>query len=92
MQGLVLYPDGSYRLEDVPEPKIGQNVYAPKDVIIEVEYCGICGSDIHKWLDADKEGIKGPSKPTVTGHEITGVVVDKGPEVDNVQIGGSGGL
>jgi L-iditol 2-dehydrogenase len=87
LQGLVLYPDGSYKLQDVPEPKIGQNVYAPKDVIIEVEYCGICGSDIHKWLDTDKEGIKGPSKATVTGHEITGVIVDKGPEVENVQIG-----
>jgi len=56
MKGLVLFSDGSYALRDVPEPVLGGNVYAPQDVLIEVAYCGICGSDVHKWKDSDKTG------------------------------------
>jgi len=36
MQGLVLHPNGEYRLEEVPKPEIGENPFAPNDVLIEV--------------------------------------------------------
>lgn len=87
MKGLVLYPNGQFRLEDVPVPKIGHNHFSPHDVLIEVAYCGICGSDIHKWKDADRQGVKGPSKAVVSGHEMSGTVVDVGPSVTDFRPG-----
>lgn len=57
MQGLVLYPDGQFKLQEVPKPEIGKNPFAPNDVLIEVAYCGICGSDVHKWKDTDRKGL-----------------------------------
>ena len=41
MQAIVAYAPGDYRLETVEVPRAG-----PDDVIIEVEACGICASDI----------------------------------------------
>jgi 2-desacetyl-2-hydroxyethyl bacteriochlorophyllide A dehydrogenase len=87
MKGLVLFSDGSYALRDVPEPAIGGNVYAPQDVLIEVAYCGICGSDVHKWKDSDKQGVSSPTSAVVTGHEIVGTVKAVGPEVSEIAVG-----
>jgi threonine dehydrogenase-like Zn-dependent dehydrogenase len=41
MKGLVSHPNGDLTLSEVPVPKIGENVYAPRDVLLEVKYCGI---------------------------------------------------
>src|SRR3972149_5589541 len=87
MKGLVLFSDGSYALRDVPEPVLGGNVYAPRDVLIEVAYCGICGSDVHKWKDSDKQGVSSPTSAVVTGHEIVGTVKAVGSEVTDVKAG-----
>ena len=87
MLGLVLYPDGIYRLQEVPRPEIGKNPFSPHDVLIEVAYCGICGSDVHKWKDTDRRGLKGPSKPVVSGHEMSGIVVEAGPAVTDFKPG-----
>lgn len=87
MKGLVLFSDGSYALKDVPEPEIGRNVFAPQDVLIEVGYCGICGSDVHKWKDSDKKGVSSPTSAVVTGHEIVGTVRGVGSDVTEVTIG-----
>lgn len=86
MKGLVAYPSGEYKLEEVAVPKLGENPYAPHDVLIEVEYCGICGSDIHKW-NADKTGVKTVPKKVVVGHEIVGIVKDIGKNVTRVKPG-----
>ncbi|APG59067.1 NAD(P)-dependent alcohol dehydrogenase [Christiangramia salexigens] len=55
----------------------------PNDVKIEIEYCGVCHSDIHQvrndW---------GNSKyPVVPGHEIIGRVTEVGKEVSNFKKG-----
>jgi NADPH:quinone reductase-like Zn-dependent oxidoreductase len=60
---------------------VGNNPYAPQDVLIEVGYCGICGSDVHKWKDSDKKGVSSPTSAVVTGHEIVGTVKAVGPEI-----------
>ena len=86
MIGLVSYPNGDLRLEQVPIPKLGENPYAPNDVLIEVLYCGICGSDIHRW-NADKTGVKMPPRKVVIGHEIVGVVKAIGEKVTTVKPG-----
>jgi L-iditol 2-dehydrogenase len=83
MKGLVSHPNGELSLEDVPIPKLGENPYTPRDVLLQVEYCGICGSDIHRWK-ADKQGVKASPKTVVAGHEIVGVVREVGPKVTRV--------
>ena len=46
-----------------------------KDVIVKVQTCGICGSDIHYWEAGGPQGL-------VMGHEYCGVVVDAGERKD----------
>ena len=86
MKGLVFFPDGSISLEDAPVPQIGSNPFSPHDVLVEVEYCGICGSDIHKWL-SEKKDVKNPPKKVVGGHEIVSVVRETGTEVTRFKPG-----
>ncbi|CAN5773465.1 NAD(P)-dependent alcohol dehydrogenase [soil metagenome] len=60
----------------------------PKDVMIEILYCGVCHSDIHQV-----RGEWGNSKyPMVPGHEIVGRVVAVGSEVTNFATGDLAGV
>ena len=53
------------------------------DVLIEIQYAGICHSDIHTV-----NGDWGPMPfPVVPGHEIVGVVTEVGADVTNHQVG-----
>ncbi|WP_324273156.1 NAD(P)-dependent alcohol dehydrogenase [Blastococcus brunescens] len=53
------------------------------DVLIEIEYAGICHSDIHTV-----SGDWGPQPfPVVPGHEIVGVVTEVGPDVTRHRVG-----
>jgi 2-desacetyl-2-hydroxyethyl bacteriochlorophyllide A dehydrogenase len=87
MVALVSHPDGAMRLEEVNVPKLGDNPFAPHDVLCEVLYCGICGSDVHKWNAQNAEGVKHPPKPVVAGHEIVSVVREVGSAVTLVSPG-----
>lgn len=86
MKGLVALPEGGMKLEEVQEPEIGNNPYAPEDVLIEMDYCGICGSDIHKWKE-EKSGVKTSPHRVVAGHELSGTVKEVGPEVEDLEPG-----
>ena len=86
MQGLVSFPDGRLELKDVAVPALGDNPFAPHDVLVEVEYCGICGSDVHKW-HADAGEIQHPQREVVIGHEIVSVVRAVGEGVTRVAPG-----
>ena len=55
----------------------------PRDVRIDIRYCGVCHSDIHT-----ARGEWGPTGyPIVLGHEIAGVVAEVGPEVTRFRVG-----
>ena len=55
----------------------------PHDAIVQVEACGICGTDIHVL-----EGDFAPTRyPIVPGHEFSGEVVAVGAEVHDVRVG-----
>ena len=55
----------------------------PNDVLIEIEYAGICHSDIHTV-----RGDWGPQPfPVVPGHEIVGTVTEVGADVTNHKVG-----
>lgn len=68
---------GVVQVEERPVPSPG-----PGQVLVEVDHCGICGSDIHMLLEgwADKPG-------RVAGHEYTGTIVAVGEGVDGWAIG-----
>ncbi|MDR9403274.1 MAG: alcohol dehydrogenase catalytic domain-containing protein, partial [Halothece sp. Uz-M2-17] len=59
-----------------------------EDVEIEVQYCGICHSDV-SVVDNDW-GIS--SYPVVPGHEVVGKIVAVGDAVNNVAVGQQVGL
>ena len=57
------------------------------EVLIQVEACGACHSDLHV-ADGDWTQLAGIVKrPLILGHEIAGHVVEKGPAVHDLQIG-----
>lgn len=62
--------------EDYPRPTAGI-----KDVIVKVDYCGICGSDITNFK------LKMYQVPLILGHEFTGEVIELGQEINDVQVG-----
>ena len=69
MKALVSHPSGELKLGDVPVPELDKNRYARYDLLCEVEYCSICGSDIHKWR-ADTSGVQTTPRSVMVGHEI----------------------
>lgn len=54
-----------------------------KDVLIEVQATGICGSDLHAYLG--KHRFRNP--PAVLGHEVVGRVKEKGSGVTKIDVG-----
>jgi L-iditol 2-dehydrogenase len=72
MKALVLREYMQLVYEDVPRPRP-----APDEVLVRVEACGICGSDVH-GLDGST-GRRQP--PIIMGHEAAGVIEETGPEV-----------
>jgi alcohol dehydrogenase (NADP+) len=53
------------------------------DVVIDIQYCGICHSDIHQV--SDEWG--GSTFPMVPGHEIAGIVSQVGTNVSSYKVG-----
>ena len=53
------------------------------DVVIDIEYCGICHTDVHQ-VNNEWEG--GSTYPMVPGHEITGIVTAKGSKVERYKV------
>ena len=69
-------------LEEVARPEAGAD-----DVLIEVEVCGVCHSDLHV-AEGDWTQLAGiVKKPLILGHEIVGRVVERGAAVQNVRVG-----
>jgi len=66
-------------LEDVPVPEIGIN-----DVLIRVLRTGICGTDLHILLGHMDQRV---DVPAVIGHEMSGVIVEVGADVDGWRAG-----
>lgn len=79
----VIYNDvNDYKIEkNIEEPNINERL----NVKIKVEYCGICGSDIHKLLYEKPNS--NYVKTKILGHEITGTVIELMPNVKNVSVG-----
>ncbi len=55
----------------------------PKDVAIEIEYCGVCHSDLHQARNDWRNTVY----PCVPGHEIIGIVTAVGADVERHAVG-----
>ncbi len=69
-------------IEDVPRPAIDAG-----DVLIQVEACGVCHSDLHVAEGDWKQFAGITKKPLILGHEIAGRVVEAGPAVRDLKVG-----
>jgi 2-desacetyl-2-hydroxyethyl bacteriochlorophyllide A dehydrogenase len=78
--------DSKFILEDIPRPQIGKNPYSPGDVIVKVEYCGVCGTELMLYRDGFPKGVLDREKIGL-GHEFSGTVVEIGPQVKDVTPG-----
>jgi threonine dehydrogenase-like Zn-dependent dehydrogenase len=69
MNAVVFHGAGDVRVLDLPVPEAG-----PGEVLIKVDYCGFCGSDLHAAAPDFRPGV-------TMGHEFAGSIVDVGPGV-----------
>jgi len=67
----------SVSVETVPDPTPG-----PREVVVQVAACGICGTDLHI-----AEGEFAPALPIVPGHEFAGEIVELGSDVTELRVG-----
>jgi len=75
-----IHGPGDVRVDEVPEPVPG-----PRDAVVRVRACGICGSDLSYVKNG---GVAGPQpEPMPLGHELSGVVEAIGSEVEGVEVG-----
>jgi threonine dehydrogenase-like Zn-dependent dehydrogenase len=67
-------------LVDAPEPSPGEG-----EVLVRIEACGVCGSDLNAWRGV--QGIEYPLPPGAPGHETWGEVVGLGGGVSALGVG-----
>jgi len=80
MQQVNIQGPGKVAILDVPEPEAG-----PRDVVVDVSACGICGSDLGY---VKLGGLAGPTgEPMPLGHELAGTVASVGADVEGIAVG-----
>ncbi|GAA1266563.1 2,3-butanediol dehydrogenase [Pseudonocardia aurantiaca] len=90
MKAARFHGPGDIRIEDVPETPVG-----PGQVEVTVDWCGICGTDLHEYLEGpifippagSPHPLTGQTLPVVMGHEFAGVVTAVGSGVSGVREG-----
>jgi len=76
MQAAVYHGQNDVRLQEVPVPDIG-----PGEVLLRVQACGVCGTDVKKITSGSH------SAPRIFGHETAGVVAAAGAGVTDFVAG-----
>ena len=75
MKAVIYYNNHDVRLEERPVPEIG-----PGELLVKVEACGLCGSELTEYYMI-------PRAPLVMGHEPSGTVVKVGQGVTKFKLG-----
>lgn len=76
------------RIEDIPIPQISS-----QEVLIEVAYAGICGTDRHEYVGPNFVPVERPHRltgkvaPITLGHEFSGVIAQVGTDVSGWKVG-----
>ncbi|CDR42081.1 CYFA0S08e03378g1_1 [Cyberlindnera fabianii] len=93
MKGIVYYGPKDVRYESNLE---APSIQHPDEVLVDVSYCGICGSDLKEFSadppnffqkDNAENPLTGKKPPLCMGHEIAGTVVEVGDNVKDVKVG-----
>lgn len=78
-----------YKARDIRIERRARPALGPGEVRLRVTRCGICGSDMHEYLDGPHaipvqapHAVSGVAAPLVIGHEFSGVVIETGSESD----------
>jgi len=79
MKALCWHGKNDVRYDTVPDPQIEH----PRDAIVNVSSCAICGSDLHLY----DHFIPAMESGDVLGHEFMGEVMEVGSEVKNLKVG-----
>jgi len=90
LRAVVWHGRGDVRVEDVAEaPRPGRD-----EVMVAVEWCGICGTDLEEWRHGPRfipvgkpHPVTGRKAPLVLGHEVSGRVAEVGPAVTDLREG-----
>jgi 2-desacetyl-2-hydroxyethyl bacteriochlorophyllide A dehydrogenase len=77
MKAVVISAPGAIEVTTAADPTPG-----PREVVIQVAACGICGTDLHIL-----EGEFAPTLPVIPGHEFAGTVVALGSGVTELAVG-----
>jgi len=80
LKAAVMYGSRDLRIEEVEVPDVG-----PEDALIRVRACGICGSDVHRYLGTTYG--RRFRYPLNSGHEYSGDVVKVGEDVRRFKVG-----
>ena len=70
------------RLVELPVPEPAEN-----QVLLRVSHCGICGSDLHAWLN--HKGYESVLPEVTFGHELSGTVEKVGDKAKGMERGRS---
>jgi len=82
MKAVAFVAPARMELRDVPEPEAREGF-----VVVDVAYCGICGSDIHEYTAPGPSLRAAGLFQPIMGHEFSGVVARVGPGVDTLKPG-----
>jgi 2-desacetyl-2-hydroxyethyl bacteriochlorophyllide A dehydrogenase len=79
MKATVVTGPGSTEIIEVPDPRVG-----PKDILVKIRACGICGSDSFYIAIGGMPPHQGRMP---LGHEPAGEILEMGSEVANAEVG-----
>jgi L-idonate 5-dehydrogenase len=81
VKAVVVHGANDLRVDDLPDP-----VAREGEVLVAMEWGGICGSDISYWRNGSS-GTAVLRHPLVLGHEVAGHVTGIGPGVSGLSVG-----
>jgi len=81
MKAVIIHAPRDLRVEDAEIPELG-----PRDVKVRIRAGGICGSDLHYYLDGGFGAVR-IREPMILGHEIAGEIAEIGEEVTRLRPG-----
>jgi L-iditol 2-dehydrogenase len=78
MKAAFLVGAREFEIREVPDP-----IVPDAGLVLKVEACGVCGSDLRRWKEGPPPGVDG----VTPGHEVAGVVERVGKDVTRYAVG-----
>lgn len=90
MKAARFYDRNDIRIEDIEQQEL-----QPGTARVDVAWCGICGTDLHEYLDGpifcpshgNPHPISGEEPPVTMGHEFCGVISEVADDIDDLAVG-----